>query len=62
MEGNHPVASSPTWDEAHPHDVASLLKQFLRELPESLLSSKFIDAFEACEGEREIISYSCVYV
>ena len=43
-----PLSESETWKEAHPNDVAALLKQFLRELPDPLLTTQFIDAFQSC--------------
>lgn len=36
--------------EAHPNDVAAILKQFLRELPDPLLTEKFSDTFIASQG------------
>jgi len=53
VDKNLPVSSSPTWEDAHPHDVASLLKQFLRELPDPLLSNSYIDVFNSCDMIRD---------
>ena len=46
--GLPPCYDSKAWMDAHPHDVATLLKQFLRELPTPLLSFEYIDAFQSC--------------
>nr|XP_018673262.1 rho GTPase-activating protein 12 isoform X1 [Ciona intestinalis] len=43
------IAESSLWRDAHPHDVAALLKLFLRELPDPLLTTEYIDAFHSCE-------------
>lgn len=37
---------------ANAHDVAALLKQFLRELPEALLTRRLAAAMEACVERR----------
>lgn len=37
------------WNEARTNDVAALLKQFLRELPNPLLTQEYIDAFQSCD-------------
>lgn len=39
-------------DKASPHDVASLLKQFLRELPDPLLTGAMYDQWLALAGEH----------
>jgi len=39
---------SDVWTDAHPNDVAALLKQFLRELPDPLLTTEYLDAFQSC--------------
>ncbi|XP_078480962.1 rho GTPase-activating protein 18 isoform X2 [Ciona intestinalis] len=43
------IAESSLWRDAHPHDIAALLKLFLRELPDPLLTTEYIDAFHSCE-------------
>ena len=35
-------------EDTNVHDVASLLKQYLRELPEPLITSRLFPVFEAC--------------
>lgn len=42
--------------------VASLLKQYLRELPDSLLTSRLQDRFEQVTSEYDISLYVCMYV
>nr|XP_039258805.1 mucin-5AC-like [Styela clava] len=41
--------SKAGWNEARTNDVAALLKQFLRELPNPLLTQEYIDAFQSCD-------------
>ena len=48
IDSSDPLSDSETWNNAHPNDVAALLKQFLRELPDPLLTTQFIDAFQSC--------------
>nr|CAB3222841.1 rho GTPase-activating protein 18 [Phallusia mammillata] len=43
-----PPPQAQMWAEAHPNDVAAILKQFLRELPDPLLTSEYIEAFQSC--------------
>lgn len=43
-----PPSETKMWSEAHPNDVATILKQFLRELPDPLLTSEYIEAFQSC--------------
>jgi len=43
------IIPSSTWTSSYPHDVATLLKQFLRELPDPLLSNNHIEAFQSVE-------------
>ncbi|XP_072259818.1 rho GTPase-activating protein 40 isoform X2 [Pyxicephalus adspersus] len=38
-----------SWDEVNPHDVAGLLKLFLRELPAPLLTAEYLPAFSAVQ-------------
>ncbi|XP_019617835.1 PREDICTED: rho GTPase-activating protein 18-like, partial [Branchiostoma belcheri] len=38
-----------TWDRVRPNDVAALLKQFLRELPNPLLTYEYLSAFASVE-------------
>ncbi|KAM5135030.1 rho GTPase-activating protein 40 isoform 2-T2 [Mantella aurantiaca] len=38
-----------SWDEVNPHDVAGLLKLFLRELPAPLLTAEYLPAFTALQ-------------
>ncbi|KAM9296514.1 rho GTPase-activating protein 40 [Gastrophryne carolinensis] len=38
-----------SWDEINPHDVAGLLKLFLRELPAPLLTAEYLPAFTAVQ-------------
>ncbi|XP_073462530.1 rho GTPase-activating protein 40 isoform X2 [Aquarana catesbeiana] len=38
-----------SWDEVNPHDVAGLLKLFLRELPAPLLTAEYLPAFAAVQ-------------
>ncbi len=38
--------------DVSPHDVASLLKQFLRELPVPLLTHEYLEAFAQVESKR----------
>ncbi|XP_018418106.1 PREDICTED: rho GTPase-activating protein 40 [Nanorana parkeri] len=38
-----------SWDEVNPHDVAGLLKLFLRELPAPLLTAEYLPAFTAVQ-------------
>lgn len=40
--------------EARPHDVATLLKQFLRDLPQPLLTEKYSDIFAATQGLPDV--------
>ncbi|KJE90563.1 hypothetical protein CAOG_01863 [Capsaspora owczarzaki ATCC 30864] len=40
-------------EAVHPNDVAAILKQFLRELPEPLLTEKFSDTFIATQALRD---------
>ncbi|XP_055997359.1 rho GTPase-activating protein 18-like [Ostrea edulis] len=42
-----------SWDDVLPHDVAALMKQFLRELPHPLLSHEYIEAFAQIENIKE---------
>uniref|UniRef100_A0A8C5H4H6 Rho-GAP domain-containing protein n=1 Tax=Gouania willdenowi TaxID=441366 RepID=A0A8C5H4H6_GOUWI len=45
----------PCLEEYDPHTVASLLKQYLRELPENLLGRDFVQRFEdACGRQVEV--------
>lgn len=37
-------------DKCHPHDVATLLKQFIRDIPEPLLSTELIETFASTAG------------
>ncbi|XP_078470938.1 rho GTPase-activating protein 18-like [Lampetra planeri] len=38
-----------TWDDVRPHDAASLLKLFIRELPAPLLTAEYLTAFTSVE-------------
>lgn len=42
--------------DAHPLDIASLLKQFLRELPEPLLTTSLHDVFVHCVRDNSAIA------
>eukprot|EP00035_Acanthoeca_spectabilis_P001004 m.76892 g.76892 ORF g.76892 m.76892 type:complete len:624 (-) comp10563_c0_seq1:224-2095(-) len=42
-----------SFEAARPHDVAALLKQFLRETPEPLLTSQYIETFYTTEKLQE---------
>ena len=35
-------------EDANVHDIATLLKQYFRELPEPLITSRLFPVFEAC--------------
>ena len=41
------VSDSINFDELQPYDVADLLKQYFRELPECLLTNKLSDTFRS---------------
>jgi len=47
-----------TFDNVAQHDAAALLKLFLRELPEPLLTSERVNAFIQVNSER---MFSCHY-
>lgn len=40
-----------SWGDASAHDVAAVMKQFLRELPIPLLSYQYLDAFPQVSSE-----------
>ncbi|XP_061181890.1 rho GTPase-activating protein 18-like isoform X1 [Saccostrea echinata] len=42
-----------SWVDVLPHDAAALMKQFLRELPNPLLTHEYIDAFAQVENIKE---------
>ena len=44
-------------EESNPHDVASLMKQFLRELPEPLLTYDLYNSFVQVTETREALSH-----
>ncbi|CAG5124267.1 unnamed protein product [Candidula unifasciata] len=44
-----------SWGDAGPHDVAVLLKQFLRELPAPLLSYSYLEAFPQISSIPKIL-------
>jgi len=45
--------------ELHPHDAATLLKQFLRELPTPLLTFEYLDAFAQVNSKlHKILSFA----
>ena len=49
--------------DAHPYDVASLIKQFFRELPDALLTTRFHDTFLKCQSiESECDRLSAVHL
>lgn len=39
------------WESVKQHDAASLLKLFLRELPQPLLSVEYLKAFQAVQSK-----------
>lgn len=39
------------WESVKQHDAASLLKLFIRELPQPLLSGEYLKAFQAVQSE-----------
>ena len=41
-------------DQAAAHDLAALVKQFLRQLPESLFTAGLVHSFAQVEGTRPI--------
>ncbi|XP_068119653.1 rho GTPase-activating protein 40 isoform X2 [Hyperolius riggenbachi] len=38
-----------SWDDVNPHDIAGLLKLFLRELPAPILTAEYLPAFSAVQ-------------
>lgn len=40
------------WEGVKQHDAASLLKLFIRELPQPLLSVEYLKAFQAVQSKR----------
>jgi hypothetical protein len=38
-----------SWETVHSNDVAALLKQFLRDLPNPLLTHEYVEAFAGVE-------------
>ncbi|XP_076802290.1 uncharacterized protein LOC143446516 isoform X1 [Clavelina lepadiformis] len=41
-------SGSASWPDAYPNDVAAILKEFLRGLPDPLLTTEYIEAFQSC--------------
>lgn len=47
MNTTDPTQSSLTFDGAQAHDVADMVKQYFRELPDALLTNKLSETFIA---------------
>lgn len=60
------IENGESWNEAQPNDVASLLKQWLRELPEPLIPTYLHDVFARClllsseEDKLQSVLLSCL--
>lgn len=39
------------WDEVSPNDAAALLKKFIRDLPDPLLTTEYLNTFSAVRGQ-----------
>ena len=44
-------SGSFSWVDVLPHDAAALMKQFLRELPNPLLTHEYLEAFAQVESK-----------